>query len=230
MYCVRCGVRLQDGEKSCPLCNTPVLIDCADLEKIDKFPDRYPDAPSRQRVLTMLGIATTLMLIGCLASLICCLELYGHVRWSAYVMLGTALAWVIMILPFWFKRRPLMLFLGIDIAAINGLLLFVCLYNSQHWFLSFAFPVTCIIGLFLEVCIAFVLYTKKGRFFVTGALMLAFGASTMLIELFQHITFGTEMFIWSLYCVTVFTLLGLFFILAGMIPSLRVFLERKFHF
>ena len=24
MYCVKCGVRLQDGVNSCPLCNTPV--------------------------------------------------------------------------------------------------------------------------------------------------------------------------------------------------------------
>lgn len=230
MYCVRCGVKLQDGEKSCPLCNTPVLIDCSDLEKIDKFPDRYPDTPSRQGMLTVLGIATTLMLIGSLATLICCLKLYGQVRWSGYVMLGTALGWIIMILPFWFKKRPLMLFLGIDIIAINGFLLYICLYNRQSWFLSFAFPVTSLIGIFLEICAAFILYAKKGHLFITGGLMLGFGASTMLIELFQHITFGTEMFIWSLYCVTVFTLLGLFFILAGMIPPLKIFLERKFHF
>ena len=26
MYCVYCGVKLQDGAKECPLCHTPVMI------------------------------------------------------------------------------------------------------------------------------------------------------------------------------------------------------------
>ena len=40
MYCVKCGVELEDGVKKCPLCETPVpQLD--DLEKIS-YESEYP--------------------------------------------------------------------------------------------------------------------------------------------------------------------------------------------
>ena len=42
MYCVKCGVRLQDGVEICPLCETPVW-NPESAERDIAYPERLPD-------------------------------------------------------------------------------------------------------------------------------------------------------------------------------------------
>ena len=63
-----------------------------------------------------------------------------------------------------------------------------------------------------------------------GKKLILIGGSCMLVELFGHITFGWPMFNWSLYCVSVFGLLGLFLFIATLIPPMRDYLRRTFFF
>ena len=56
------------------------------------------------------------------------------------------------------------------------------------------------------------------------------GCSFMLVEFFQSITFGTPMWVWSLYCVCGFGLLGLFLFIATLIPPLHAHLRKTFFF
>ena len=53
-------------------------------------------------------------------------------------------------------------------------------------------------------------------------------AASMLVELFEDLTFHTGMFNWSLYSATAFGIFGLFLLLAGIIRPLREHLEKKF--
>lgn len=52
-------------------------------------------------------------------------------------------------------------------------------------------------------------YLRRGYFFIFGGASIAVGCSAMLVELFQCVTFGGEMFRWSLYPVGVLSSLGL---------------------
>lgn len=228
MYCVKCGVKLQDGVKSCPLCQTPVICDLKDLEAVpQRYSDLYPEEDRHAR-LVLLSLVTALMVAASLVTFLICITTYGAVLWSAYVMLGLALVWIVFILPCWFRKWMPLLFLPIDCAALCGFLLFVCLYNGERWFLSFAFPVTMIV--FAIAIAAYMLFRnlKRGRLLVLGGLITVIGCSCMLVELFQHITFGSPMFQWSLWCVGFFAPIGLFFIIAALIPPLRAYIARKF--
>lgn len=42
------------------------------------------------------------------------------------------------------------------------------------------------------------------------------------------ITFRSAMFLWSLYCVVFFSALGIFLLIAAIVPALRQYLARKF--
>ena len=228
MYCVKCGVKLGEGVKACPLCGTRVLY-CEDGISAEPVPysDRYPAEQRHARYL-ILALLTALMAAAGLICLILCLKTFGRVYWSGYVLMGLALAWVILILPFWFPRWHPLIFLPIDFAAVCGFLLYVCASTGGHWFLSFAFPVTMIVGLLLVAAVAVARHVRRGRLDIAAALILVTGGFCMLIELFEHITFGTQMFLWSLYCVSFCGLLGLFLLIAALIPPLRAYLERKF--
>ena len=227
MYCVQCGVRLADGEESCPLCGTPVMSPAlSGINPHPKYSDLYPRENEHGKY-ALLGFLTAVAAVICLVSLTVCLRFFGAVSWSGYVMLGVALAWTALVLPFWFRRPNPFVFLSLDFAAACGYLLYICLYNRMDWFLSFAFPVTALLCALTLAGVALFLYLKKDRIFFAGGLFIATGGCCMLSELFAHITFHTPMFLWSLYCMSLFGAIGLFLITAGMIPPLRAFLERK---
>ena len=227
MYCWKCGVRLPEGETLCPLCGTPVPVPSPVGEIKKTYSERYPAEASHAAYL-LLGLLTAVLLIGALSCLLLCLKLHHAVAWSGYVMLGCALVWIVLILPRWFRRPDPTLFLAVDFLAAGGFLLYVCLKNGGHWFLSFAFPITLALCVIAVVCSVLLRTLRRGRLWVIVGLLFALGGLCMLIELFSHITFHTAMFLWSLYGVAFFCALGVFLLIAAIIPPLRQYLERKF--
>ncbi len=225
MYCVRCGVRLPDGTERCPLCDTPVWNPEGSNAATPTFSDRYPTPPKSRRY-PILAFLTALILAACLSVLIICLSIHHALDWSGYVIFGCALFYFAIVFPFWFERREPLIFVPMAFFLTSGYLLYICLHTGGKWFLSFAFPLTMLVGVFATASVALFRFSKA-RLRNTGLLLIAIGCSTMLVELFQHITFGGEMFAWSLYPVSAFSAVGLFLFLCGIIPPWRAYLERK---
>lgn len=226
MYCVKCGVRLTDGVQRCPLCQTPVWNPEGTQEAEPTFSDRYP-LPPKSRRYPILAFLTVLLSAVSLTTLIFCLTVLHRVSWSGFVMLGCALVYFAGIFPFWFERREPLIFVPLAFVLACGYLLYICLYTGGRWFLSFAFPVTMVVGALTTASVALFRFGKRRRLIKTGALLIAIGCSAMLVEFFEAITFGTRMFLWSLYPVCAFSLIGLFLILCGLIPPWREAVERK---
>ena len=225
MYCVKCGVRLPEGTERCPLCQTPVWNpDKAAAEP--SFSDSYPTPPKSRRY-PILAFLTALLAALSLSALIFCLTNLHGVYWSGYVMLACALLYFAGIFPFWFERRDPLIFVPLAFVLTAGYLLYICLYTGGRWFLSFAFPVTMLVGLLTTLSVALFRFRKRRRVLKTGILLVVIGCSAMLIEFFQHITFSGRMFAWSLYPVCAFSAIGLFLVLCSVIPPWREYLERK---
>ena len=228
MYCVKCGVRLQEGAKTCPLCDTPVRYDGDTGVFSGTYPGEIPARPSRAGRLALVGFLTLVLAAAGSSCLIFCLNTYGKMAWSGYVIFGILAAYAIGILPLWFRKPHPMIFVPVSFCAACGYLLYISIATGGNWFWRFAFPTVMLAGALTTATVALYRYIKKGRLFITGGLLIAIGGSAMLIELFQHLTFGSRMFVWSLYPVTAFGVFGLFLILAGMIRPLRRALERTF--
>ena len=231
MYCVYCGVRLQEGAAECPLCHTKVMA--APLPRqaeTSSYSEKYPQTEKHAGKYLVIGLVTIIFVAAALSCLIFCLKSKGEVSWSGIAALGMALGWIWVVLPFLFPRWRPMIFLPIDFACLGGYLLYICGSTGGNWFLSFAFPVTAMAAVLTLAGVAMMRYIVQGRLRLMSLLVIAIGLSFMLVEFFQHITFGTPMFVWSLYCVSVFCLIGLFLFIASFIPSLRAMLRRKFFF
>lgn len=226
MYCVKCGVKLADGTARCPLCQTPVWDPDSLAPAPAPYSDRLP-APPKSRRYPILAFLTALLAAVSLTTLIYCLNNYHRADWSGYVMLGCALFYFAVLFPFWFERREPLIFVPLAFGLICGYLLYICLYTGGRWFLSFAFPVTMLAGALTTASVALLRFGKRRRLLKIGSLLVVFGCSAMLVELFQCITFGGKMFAWSLYPVCSFSLVGLFLILCGLIPPWREYLEKK---
>ncbi len=231
MYCVYCGVKLQDGAKECPLCHTPVAaVPVPETTEKALYPDRLPEREKRHGIVLIVWLLTTVIIAVCLGCLIFCLRTRGEAAWSGYVLTGAALVWMTLLFPLLFSRYRPMLFLPVDFACLACFLLYICVKNGADWFLPFAFPVTGIAAVLTLFGVAIFRYIRQGRLRVLGLYLVLIGASFMLIEFFQHIAFGTPMFVWSLYCVCGFGALGLFLFVATLIPPLHAHLRKTFFF
>lgn len=228
MYCVRCGVKLQEGTERCPLCQTPVW-NPEPVREERSYPDNLP---LRHREADLPGAVafTVICLTAIMVTLIVCFHLYGALNWGGYVILGIALFYILAVLPRWFYRPRGEVFVPVDHAAVALYVLYICLKTGGHWFLSFAFPVILSSCLLSTAMICLLKYVHGGRPFILGGFLLGLGGFTVLVEFFEHLSFGTQMFRWSLYSLAGFGAAGIFLLLAGMIPSLRQGMRKKFFF
>ena len=228
MYCVKCGVKLQDGAESCPLCQTPVW-NPDPVEGQRSYPDRMPGA-HRQSDLPGAVALTLLCAIAAVVTLTVCFKLYGALKWGGYVVFGLGLFYVVAVLPRWFIEPKGEVFVPIDHAAAALFTLYVCLKTGGHWFLSFALPVIGASCLLSTAMICLLKYVRGGRAFIFGGFLILLGGFTVLVEFFEHLSFGLPMFLWSLYSLAGFGTVGVFLLLAGMIPALRHGLIKRFFF
>ena len=228
MYCVRCGVRLQDGAESCPLCETPVW-NPEQSRKEHSYPDHYPST-QKESGLPFAVSLTVICVMAITVILIVCLRLYGELRWGGYVLGGIALFYIVAVLPRWFRRPPIEVFIPVDHAAAALYVLFICLHTGGHWFMSFAFPVILAGCLLLTATACLLKHVRGARLIILGGFLLGLGGFTVLVEFFEHLTFGTPMFLWSLYSLAGFAVAGGFLLLSGLIPSMRASLEKRFFF
>ena len=228
MYCVKCGVRLQEGTENCPLCGTPVWNPDAS-EKENRYSESLPAHHNDSAVPTAAAMTVIIAIAAAVVTLVC-LRLYGHMSWGGYVISSLALFYVIVVLPLWFHNPPAEVFVPVDFVAVGLFLLVVCLLTGGHWFLSFAFPVTLAACLICCAMICLLKYVKGGRLFILGGFLLAMGLYTVLIEFFEHLTFGTPMFLWSLYSFAACAMAGIFLLLSGAIKPLREMFRRRFFF
>ena len=228
MYCVKCGVRLQEGVASCPLCGTPVW-NPEDKPDEKTYPDTLPRHHS-EIGLPALFFLTALSVMVIVVELAVCLKLYGELRWGGFAAGGVAFFYIAAVLPFWFRRPLMEVFLPVDFLAAGLFVWYIAFATGGRWFWSFAFPVTAIACLLTVGLYCLLKYVNGGRLFIFGGFLILLGGFTVLIELFESISFGTQMFLWSLFPLAGFFTAGLFFILGGIIPPLRRALQRRLFF
>lgn len=106
MYCVRCGVRLEDSAKACPLCGTPVwnpeecnkgaLLDAGSKELYSERIARSSIRVNRNKYLKTTGFV---IVVAMLASLIVNLCVSGNLSWAKFVLLSLVEVWAAMTIP-----------------------------------------------------------------------------------------------------------------------------------
>lgn len=228
MYCINCGVKLQDTEASCPLCGTRVYHpDLSRQREPALFPtDAEPELQKRSFVPQM--ILTILFLLPLFIVFQCDMLLNQTVTWSGYVMGALAVTYVMLVLPLWFRRPNPVIFVPCSFAAIGGYVLYIDLAIGGNWFLSFAFPLIGGLALIVTAVVTLLRYVKKGALYIFGGASIALGAMMLPVEFLAEYTFGIPRFEgWALYPMTVLVLLGGFLIFLAIYRPAREAMERK---
>lgn len=228
MYCAKCGVRLADTETKCPLCQTVAYH--PDIER-NKAEDLYPKDkyPEKKRSARWVHIFFTLAyLIPVFTVLLSDLRENGRVEWSGIVVVSLVVAYVIFVLPTWFRNANPVIFVPSGFAAVGFLLFYINLATNGSWFLNFALPVTAALCIIATTTVTLLKYLKKGKLFVWGGAFLGLGGFVILTEFLSNIAFKIRFIGWSFYPLVTFVIVGGFLIFLGICRPARESVERRF--
>ncbi len=229
MYCVKCGVKLADTEKICPLCGTQAYHpDIKQGENNHIYPKRKYPKPEEQ-ALGLPIFLTAVCLVPLLTVLVCDLRFSGAITWSGIVAGALALLYLIFVLPLWFRNPHPMIFVPCSFGAVGVYLLYLNCVTNGKWFLSFAFPILGCISAIVITVLVLLRYVRRGKLYIFGGAFIATGGMMLLMEFLMGITFANVDFIgWSFYPLVSLALIGGILIFLGICRPAREAMERKF--
>lgn len=227
MYCINCGVKLADSEARCPLCGTvPYHPEITRSEGTPLYPkNRYPSTEVKPKAAQ--AVLLVLFLIPMITTLLIDLRINQMVTWSGYVIGALLLGYVVVLLPWWFRKPNPVIFVPCNFVAIGLYLLYIDLTTGGNWFMSFAFPVVGGLGLIVTAVVTLLRYVRRGQLYIFGGASMAMGAMMLLMEFLIVITFHRGFVGWSIYPLAALMLLGGFLIYLAINHSAREMMERK---
>jgi hypothetical protein len=230
MYCVKCGVKLGDTEKKCPLCNTVVYHpEVTQKNERELYPiGKMPRSDFGRAFLC--GAVIIMFMIPIILTFFSDMQFDGKLDWFGYVAGALTLIYLTFALPMWFKSPNPVIFVPCDFLAAAIYLLYIDLSTGGGWFLSFALPVTAGVGVVVCALVTLLRYLHRGRLFVVGGGAVALGALVLMVELLMCSTFGLKFIGWSIYPLISLTLIGGLLIYLAISSTAREKIESKIFF
>ena len=227
MYCIRCGVQMVDGQSRCPLCATKMILP----EDLSLDTSLYPKGRhpmEKKRRLWPHVVVAAAFLLPMLIVLICNWQLSNAITWSGFVVGALLVGYVILGLPGWFANANPVIFTPCGFAAVALYVWYIEWVTEGGWYLTFALPVIGGLCLIVTAVVTLVRYIGKGKLYIYGGALIAFGLLTLLMEFLLIATFPVLRFVgWSLYPLAVFAVLGGLLIFLAICRPARDMMERK---
>ena len=229
MYCMNCGVKLADSEVRCPLCGFAAFHPQLQRQETRPlYPPRRADQPQVNRRAALI-VASMSMLLAFLITMLCDLRINGTITWAGFVMGALLLAYVMLVLPFWFRKQDPRVFIPVSFAGACGYLWYINYAVGGQWFYGFALPVTAFFGIFLTALVWLLIRIRGKSLLIFGGAFLTLGCAMPGLEYLICTAFRLPKFsFWSVYPLTALVLLGALLIFLYLNDHAREIMERKF--
>lgn len=228
MFCVKCGVELSDSENKCPLCNTPVYYPEKTRGELN-----FPEFKSVREPLNARGllfVVSFFAVIAAVIAVICNITVNDKISWSLYAVASLALGYTIFVLPMWFRRPSVAVFVPADFGAVAIFVGIIAVLTKANWYFSFALPVIAFFALVISGITILSYYLRRAYLYIWGAAFMLLGFFMPTLEWLLHLNFGIhEHFVWSFYPFAAFILFGIMLIVIAIVKPFRESLRKIFH-
>lgn len=225
MYCISCGVKLADTEKTCPLCRTQVPL--PQPETVGLYPAKKKPARKMNPHTAQYAMLAACLLAAVIC-LLCDLQAGGGVGWSGLVMGALTVGYVCLVLPTWFRRPNPVIFVPCGFAAVCVYLVYIDLVFSGGWFLPFALPVAAGFAAITTAVVTLLRYVGRGKLYIFGGAFLMLGGMMLFMEWRMVACFGIAFAGWSFYPLAALGMLGMLLLFLAICRPARESMERKF--
>lgn len=189
-YCVNCGVELDQSAKKCALCQTP-LVNPMDDEASSSLSTPYPDKvvlPAGVRRRYAAFIISMVILIPNIVCGIINLLMPSTGVWAVYVIATSALAWVLFVQPFFWKKIPPYTLIAIDAVTVAlYLYVFYAVGNEKGWFYQIAMPLLLILEAMLLFAVYWVRKKKRDWPDIVIAIFFGLGLYSVCVDFLLHL-------------------------------------------
>ena len=228
MYCINCGVKLDDSLEKCPLCDTVVPIPSPNAEEKLYPVNKRPKLKAKSKALS--GSLLILLFIPLILTFFSDIHDNKKLDWFWFVAGAIFVAYIILALPIWFRNPNPVIFIPCDFAAALPYLFYINWALGGSWFWSFALPAIGLLALIISAIITLLYYLKRGRLFIVGGFFIALGLFILFLEFLMVQTFHFAFKGWSLYPLVTLALLGGMLLYLAINKSAREMVERKMFF
>ena len=228
MYCINCGVKLDDSLDKCPLCNTVVPIPNPNAEEKLYPVNKRPKLKAKSKALS--GSLLIILFIPLLLTFFSDIHDNKRLDWFGLVAGAIFVAYILLALPIWFRNPNPVIFIPCDFAAALPYLFYINWKFGGQWFWSFALPSIGTLALIISALITLLHYLRRGRLFIVGGFFIAVGLFILFLEFLMVQTFQLHFKGWSLYPLATLVLLGGMLLYLAINKSAREMVERKMFF
>lgn len=228
-YCVNCGVELEKGCPSCPLCDTPV-INPREIKSDDVKPV-YPENLSIPKSLSKKYWVFVLSLVMLIPNLVLIIlnSLVFESGVVKYIVGGFVVAWIWFLFPLLWKKPIPVILLAIDaLALLTYLDLFRIYGDDNGWFTSIVLPVVIVLW---AICNLFIFWLRKPRSkaLISIAVLGSVSVMSFVIEICMNMFYNGKLQIVISLAVTACCIsLMIFFAFLEKSKRLKAWAERKF--
>ncbi|MDO5325118.1 MAG: DUF6320 domain-containing protein [Clostridia bacterium] len=232
-YCVHCGVKLGDGKKRCPLCQTPVY-DPAEprREAAAPYPVRMPEQELKKSKRFLLMLSALMLLMPALLCFIIDFLISGAVTWSGYASGALVMLFTSVAVPLQANKHQVYFAIASSFVCLNGYLMLVeHLSASGPWFFPIALPALTLAAVLIFFITKLYRDGWLNKLTILAAFLAAIPAECLFIEWLCNLSWGKgPTFIWSPFVLApcMFLSLALFFINGNR--AVREEVRRRVHF
>ncbi len=233
-YCVHCGVKLGEGEKRCPLCQTPVY-DPAEPHPAPApkpYPVRTPEQELKRSKRFLLTLSALMLLAPAVLCQIIDLLISGGISWSGYASGALLMLFVSVTVPLLAPRHQAYVAIGTAFLCLNGYLFLVeRLSGSSHWFFPIALPALALGAVLVTIITVLFRLDRLNRLTLVAAVFAAAAVECVAVEwLHGMANQWNGSFRWSPFVLApcLFISFALFFINGNR--AVREEVRRRVHF
>ena len=231
-YCVNCGVELDKSAKKCALCSAPVINPMETGQTVSSpapYPDKVVLPPGVRRRYVAFIISMVVLIPNIVCGIINFLFPATGV-WAVYVIASSALAWVLFVQPFlWKKIHPYSLIAIDALAAGSYIYVFYAVGNEKGWFYQVAMPMLLLLEVMLLGSAYWLRRKKRDWPDIIIAVLIEIGIYSVCVDLLLHLFIeGRSVITFSIILIACCISLIVFFIAVKSNRRLRAWLSRKF--
>jgi hypothetical protein len=213
MYCYKCGVKLRENEKRCPLCHT-YLKYAKDSDELAAYSNIIDDVGKHVDFKYLSRVLLFVLLLVTLITVICDYCISGKVTWSVYVIVSTIyLAAQVSFLYFEKKLVPAVL----NLLGLECLLFTIAFFaDGLHWYLYLVMP--NVFAVWLLIVLSVYIFKRKKRNLMRNVPIILFVISSILVvtEILIDLYIRRQIeLVWSLYASIPIVVLGLIILIAS---------------
>ncbi len=223
MYCIHCGVKLEDDKRKCPLCGTVLPCDpsIGMEEPIVTVKRKTLSRESKLWIFTISALLITAVILSI------DLSMNGTLTWAGYVSGGLLLCYMAVLVPLWPCKSGTLTKVVAEYGIVALYLFGLERALEENWFSPVVLPVILVSCVVTLTAAWLAMRRPAWRLAIAGGTCLAVGAQMVLLEALRRGMLGQPGLGWSPWVMLGCFVVGGFLLTVALCSPLREKLIKR---